>query len=374
MHPGRSASILSGPAGGVVGMVETATAAGFDKLIGFDMGGTSTDVCHYAGAFERAFETEVAGVRMRAPMMRIHTVAAGGGSILQFDGARYRVGPESAGARPGPASYANDGPLCVTDCNVMLGRIQADYFPRVFGPSADQPLDVAVVKEKFAQLSRQISQATGKQQSEQEIAGGFLAIAVENMANAIKRISVQRGYDVAEYTLCCFGGAGGQHACLVADALAIRRVFLHPFAGVLSAYGMGLADLRQIHERSVEQMLEQSLLPGLLRIRDELQQQAERDLLQQGADRSQLTAQSRLHCRYAGSDTGLALELGELQQIIEAFEQQHRQSFGFIAREKAIIVQAIEVEVIALNPPPALAKLANPRISNKIADGSGTWN
>ncbi|MCK4708620.1 MAG: hydantoinase/oxoprolinase family protein, partial [Gammaproteobacteria bacterium] len=209
-------AILSGPAGGVVGMVETATAAGFEKLIGFDMGGTSTDVCHYAGEFERAFETEVAGVRMRAPMMRIHTVAAGGGSILQFDGSRYRVGPESAGAKPGPASYGNNGPLTVTDCNVMLGKIQHDYFPKVFGPDANQPLDVEVVQQKFEQLALQIEQATGKRQSKQQIAAGFLSIAIENMANAIKQISVQGGYDVVEYTLCCFGGAGGQHACLVA--------------------------------------------------------------------------------------------------------------------------------------------------------------
>ena len=347
-------AILSGPAGGVVGMVETATAAGFDKLIGFDMGGTSTDVCHYAGEFERAFDTEVAGVRMRAPMMRIHTVAAGGGSILQFDGARYRVGPESAGASPGPASYGNQGPLCVTDCNVMLGRIQADYFPRVFGPNADQPLDIAVVRQRFAQMAQQISTATGKAQSEQEIASGFLAIAVENMANAIKRISVQRGYDVAEYTLCCFGGAGGQHACLVADALAIKRVFLHPFAGVLSAYGMGLADLRQIHERSIEQLLEPGLMVDLVQIRDELKHHGEQDLLQQGASATQLTAEARLHCRYRGSDTNLAVTLGDLPQVIQAFEQQHRQSFGFIARDKAIIVQALEVEVIAVNPPPEL--------------------
>ncbi|MDJ0833708.1 MAG: hydantoinase B/oxoprolinase family protein [Gammaproteobacteria bacterium] len=348
-------AILSGPAGGVVGMVETATAAGFDKLIGFDMGGTSTDVCHYAGEFERAFDTEVAGVRMRAPMMRIHTVAAGGGSILQFDGARNRVGPESAGANPGPASYGNQGPLCVTDCNVMLGRIQADYFPRVFGANADQPLDVAVVRDKFAQMAQQIVQATGKDQSEVEIASGFLAIAVENMANAIKRISVQRGYDIAEYTLCCFGGAGGQHACLVADALAIKRVFLHPFAGVLSAYGMGLADLRQIHERSVEQLLEQALMPELRQIRDQLTRQGEQDLLQQGARPEQLTAEARVHCRYQGSDTNLAVTLSDLSEVVSAFERQHRQSFGFIARDKAIIVQALEVEVIAINPPPELA-------------------
>ena len=289
-------AILSGPAGGVVGMVETATSAGFDKLIGFDMGGTSTDVCHYAGEFERTFETEVAGVRMRAPMMRIHTVAAGGGSILQFDGSRFRVGPQSAGANPGPACYGNNGPLCVTDCNVMLGKIQADYFPKVFGAGSDQPLDADAVHHKFAELALQIELATGKKSSEQEIASGFLSIAIENMANAIKQISVQRGYDVAEYTLCCFGGAGGQHACLVADGLSIKSIFLHPFAGVLSAYGMGLADLRQIHESSVEQTLKPALIKFLQSVSGKLAERGRNDLLQQGASSDQLLTVSKLHC------------------------------------------------------------------------------
>ncbi|MCW8890928.1 MAG: 5-oxoprolinase, partial [Sedimenticola sp.] len=237
-------AILSGPAGGVVGMVRTAEAAGFDKLIGFDMGGTSTDVSHYAGEYERAFETQVAGIRLRAPMMLIHTVAAGGGSMLQFDGSRFRVGPESAGANPGPACYRNGGPLTVTDCNVMLGKLQPDHFPRVFGPEADQPLDVAIVRQKFSEMTEQINQATDDRRTPEQVAEGFLAIAVENMANAIKRISVQRGYDVSEYTLCCFGGAGGQHACLVADSLGMKRIYLHPYSGVLSAFGMGLADRR----------------------------------------------------------------------------------------------------------------------------------
>ncbi len=352
-------AILSGPAGGVVGMVETATAAGFDQLIGFDMGGTSTDVCHFAGEFERAFDTEVAGVRMRAPMMRIHTVAAGGGSILQFDGARYRVGPESAGANPGPACYGNGGPLCVTDCNVMLGKIQPDFFPALFGEDGQQPLEVVQVQQQFSQLAEDIFEATGKRPDEQQVAAGFLAIAIENMANAIKQISVQRGYDVAEYTLCCFGGAGGQHACLVADALAIKRVFLHPFSGVLSAYGMGLADLNQIHERSVELPLEQGIMAQMETLRQQCLEQGRGDLLQQGARAAQLKSISKLHCHYAGSDTSLPVAFGEVAAMKAEFEAQHRQAFGFILPHKALIVQSIEVEVIAHNPPPQLRQPDN---------------
>ena len=241
--------IVSGPAGGVVGAVRTAAMAGFERIIGFDMGGTSTDVSHYAGEYERTFETLVAGVRMRAPMMQIHTVAAGGGSILFFDGSRYRVGPESTGAAPGPASYRRGGPLAVTDANVMLGRVQPDYFPKVFGPNGDEPLDYHTVKRRFEALAARIRAETGDNRSAEEVAEGFLTIAVDNMANAIREISVRRGYDVTRYTLCAFGGAGGQHVCRIADALGMKSVFLHPFAGVLSAYGMGLADLRAVRER-----------------------------------------------------------------------------------------------------------------------------
>ncbi len=242
-------AILSGPAGGVVGMVKTAQLAGHDRLIGFDMGGTSTDVCHYAGTYERSFETEVAGVRMRAPMMNIHTVAAGGGSILTFRDGRFQVGPDSAGADPGPACYRRGGPLTVTDCNVMLGKLQPDHFPAVFGPHADEKLDADVVRKKFEALAQEIAEATGEEpRTPEAIAEGFLRIAVENMANAIKKISVQRGYDVTKYTLQCFGGAGGQHACLVADALGMETVFVHPLAGVLSAYGMGLAEIRAMRK------------------------------------------------------------------------------------------------------------------------------
>src|SRR5579871_670157 len=247
-------SILSGPAGGVVGAVETGRAAGFEKLIGFDMGGTSTDVSHYAGTYERAFETRVAGVRLRAPIMQINTVAAGGGSILTFDGRRFRAGPESAGANPGPASYGKGGPLTVTDANLMVGRLHADFFPRLFGPGGDQPLDTGAVTAKFADLAR----AAGR--SAEEVADGFLRVANENMANAIKEISVQRGYDVTEYALCAFGGAGGQHACAVADHLGMRTIFIHPLAGVLSAFGIGLADCRVLREAAIERPLEAAVL------------------------------------------------------------------------------------------------------------------
>ncbi|MDY7021346.1 MAG: hydantoinase/oxoprolinase family protein, partial [Cyanobacteriota bacterium] len=239
-------SILSGPAGGIVGAVQTSLQAGFDQIISFDMGGTSTDVAHYNGEYEREFETEIAGVRMRVPMMAIHTVAAGGGSIVRFDGSRYRVGPESAGANPGPACYRKGGPLTVTDCNVMLGKIQPEFFPKVFGNEGNLALEGEIVRQKFNELATEINVKTGDNRTSEEVATGFLAIAVENMANAIKKISLQRGYDVSNYTLCCFGGAGGQHACLIADTLGIQQVFIHPYAGVLSAYGMGLADIRAI--------------------------------------------------------------------------------------------------------------------------------
>lgn len=352
-------AILSGPAGGVVGMVETATAAGFNKLIGFDMGGTSTDVCHYAGEFERAFETEVAGVRMRAPMMRIHTVAAGGGSILKFDGSRFRVGPDSAGANPGPSSYGNNGPLSVTDCNVMLGKIQPDFFPKVFGSDAKQALNVKVVKKQFSKLADDIEFATQQRPNEFDIASGFLAIAIDNMANAIKQISVQRGYDVADYTLCCFGGAGGQHACLVADALAIKQIFLHPYSGVLSAYGMGLADLRQIHERSIEKNLDTSLIDTLKELSAELSELGINDLLNQGAQKEQLSSVVKVHCHYEGSDTNLAVTFSSLQQITHDFERVHRQAFGFISSDKALVVRSLEVEMIASNPAPRIKKTSN---------------
>ncbi|TVO74228.1 hydantoinase B/oxoprolinase family protein [Sedimenticola selenatireducens] len=350
-------AILSGPAGGVVGMVRTAEAAGFDKLIGFDMGGTSTDVSHYAGEYERAFETQVAGIRLRAPMMLIHTVAAGGGSMLQFDGSRFRVGPESAGANPGPACYRNGGPLTVTDCNVMLGKLQPDHFPRVFGPEADQPLDVDIVRQKFSAMAEQINQATGDQRTPEQVAEGFLAIAVENMANAIKRISVQRGYDVSEYTLCCFGGAGGQHACLVADSLGMKRIYLHPYSGVLSAFGMGLADRRLMRDQAVEASLEPDLMAELKRGLEALEAEGVAEMRVQGVAYSAIRCEQKLHLRYQGSDTALLVNFANLEKIQAEFEQAHQQRFGFTSPEKTLVVEAIQVEIIGAGEQPDLSSV-----------------
>ena len=341
-------AILSGPAGGIVGAVETAGQAGFDKIISFDMGGTSTDVAHYDGAYERAFETLVAGVRMRAPMMLIHTVAAGGGSICFFDGARYRVGPESAGADPGPASYRRGGPLCVTDCNVMLGTLQPEFFPHVFGSGQDEPLDAATVREKFTELAAEVREATGDERTPTEVAAGFLKIAVENMANAIKKISVQRGYDVTGYTLNCFGGAGGQHACLVADALGMTTVLIHPFAGVLSAYGMGLADIRALREKAVEATLDDALMPELTAVLDDLAAQAEAELREQDIPGERIEVIRRAHIRYEGSDTPHAIEFGTPQEMTARFEAAHHRIYGFIMPEKRLIVEAAAVEGIGV--------------------------
>ena len=339
-------SILSGPAGGIVGAAQTAHMAGFDKIIGFDMGGTSTDVAHYDGEYERAFETLVAGVRMRAPMMNIHTVAAGGGSILHFDGSRYRVGPDSAGANPGPACYRRGGPLCVTDANVMLGKVQAEFFPRVFGPNADEALDDEVVREKFAAMAAEIEAATGDSRSPVEVADGFLKIAVDNMANAIKQISVQRGYDVTNYTLNCFGGAGGQHACLVADALGMTKVFVHPFAGVLSAYGMGLAEQRIIRERAVEKTLSDDLVAELEAAIEELAVEGRNEIESQGVAADEISSIAKVHLRYEGTDTALIVDFATMKDMVAAFEAAHMQQFGFIAPEKSNIVEALTVEVI----------------------------
>ena len=345
---GRDA-ILSGPAGGIVGSARTAQMAGFDRVIGFDMGGTSTDVSHFDGEFERSFETVIGGVRMRAPMMRIHTVAAGGGSRLFFDGSRYRVGPESAGADPGPACYRRGGPLTVTDCNVMLGKLQPAFFPHVFGPDGDQPLDDAVVRSEFAALAAEIREATGDRRTAVEVADGFLRIAVENMANAIKQVSVQRGYDVTRYTLNCFGGAGGQHACLVADALGMRRVMIHPLAGVLSAYGMGLADLTTIRELSVDAPLDDALLPLLERRLEALEQEGRRELQEQGADPDAMRVQRKLQLRYRGTDTTLLVDYTGTRALRASFEQIHRRQFGFVMPGKVLVVAAAVVEVEAVS-------------------------
>ena len=341
-------AILSGPAGGIVGAVETAAQAGFDRIISFDMGGTSTDVAHYDGEYERAFETLVAGVRMRAPMMMIHTVAAGGGSICFFDGSRYRVGPESAGANPGPACYRRGGPLTVTDCNVMLGKLQPDFFPNVFGPNQDEPLDADVVRQKFEALAQEIQTATGDHRSPVEVADGYLKIAVENMANAIKKISVQRGYDVTGYTLNCFGGAGGQHACLVADALGMTKVLIHPFAGVLSAYGMGLADIRALRERAVEATLEDGAMAGLNSTLDTLGAEAAEELTRQGIADAQIEVLCRAHLRYEGTDTPHLIDVGTQAEMQKRFEDAHRQRYGFIMPEKALIIEAAAVEAIGM--------------------------
>ncbi|HTD06024.1 hydantoinase B/oxoprolinase family protein, partial [Undibacterium sp.] len=339
-------SILSGPAGGIVGMVRTAQTAGFDKIIGFDMGGTSTDVSHYAGEFEREFETQVAGVRMRAPMMSIHTVAAGGGSILHFDGTRYRVGPDSAGANPGPASYRRGGQLAVTDCNVMLGKIQPRYFPKVFGPNADQSLDRDAVVQKFTEMAAQIERATGKRSSPEEVAEGFIEIAVGNMANAIKFISVQRGHDVTEYTLTTFGGAGGQHACLVADALGMTRVFAHPFAGVLSAYGMGLADQTAMREQAMELPLEGSAVPQLQTELNHLSAQASADLLAQGVPADRLQVKQRVHLRYDGTDSVIVVGMDQLANMVKQFETAYKKRYSFLMPDKVLVIEAISVEAI----------------------------
>jgi 5-oxoprolinase (ATP-hydrolysing) len=339
-------AILSGPAGGIVGAVRTAEMGGFDKIIGFDMGGTSTDVSHYAGEYERSFETVVAGVRMRAPMMHIHTVAAGGGSICSFDGARYRVGPESAGANPGPACYRRGGPLTVTDCNVMLGKLQPRFFPRVFGPGGDEPLDAAMVEQKFAALGEEIARATGNRRTPMAVAEGFLKIAVENMANAIKQISIQRGHDVTEYTLCCFGGAGGQHACLVADALGMKRVYIHPFAGVLSAYGMGLADLRTLREQALEKRLAEAIMPELQAELERLAADGVAEMHAQGIAPPQITVLRKAHVKYEGTDTPLVVPYGTATEIAAGFAAAHRQRYGFVMAEQPLVVEAVAVEVV----------------------------
>ena len=340
-------AILSGPAGGIVGMARTAGLAGHDKVIGFDMGGTSTDVSHYAGEFEREFETQVAGVRMRAPMMSIHTVAAGGGSILGFDGARFRVGPESAGANPGPASYRRGGPLAVTDANVMVGKIQPAHFPKVFGHAANEALDGDAVAQKFGDLATQ----TGR--SAEDVAHGFIQIAVQQMANAIKKISVARGYDVTRYTLQCFGGAGGQHACLVADALGMTRVFVHPLAGVLSAYGMGLADQNVIREQAVETKLVPDALAGIEAALEQLATTARTELERQQVGAGTAVVHRRVHVRYEGSDSALIVPFGSLAEITAAFENAYRQRFAFLMQGKGLVVEAVSVEAVVPGDAPA---------------------
>ncbi|MDX1200011.1 5-oxoprolinase (ATP-hydrolysing) [Sinorhizobium medicae] len=346
MFQGKDA-ILSGPAGGVVGLARTGEAAGFDRVIGFDMGGTSTDVAHFDGEYERAFETEVAGVRVRAPMMLIHTVAAGGGSILHFDGGRFRVGPDSAGANPGPACYRNGGPLAVTDANVMLGKLPPEHFPAIFGPEQNQPLDVETVRERFAALAAEI----GDGRSPEDVADGFIRIAVANMVEAIKKISVSRGYDVTRYALNCFGGAGGQHACLVADALGMKSILLHPMSGLLSAYGMGLADIRATRQKALGVALDEAAPNAILELGHKLQSECLVELEAQGIARERIRTHLRAHIRYAGTDTVLPVEAAFPDQDDQArlrrdFEHLHKRRFGFIAENKALMIDAVEVETV----------------------------
>ncbi|MCE0505319.1 hydantoinase B/oxoprolinase family protein [Roseivivax sp. GX 12232] len=355
---GRDA-ILSGPAGGVVGMARTGQIAGEDRVIGFDMGGTSTDVAHFDGSFERAFETQVAGVRMRAPMLRVHTVAAGGGSILHAEPGRFRVGPDSAGADPGPACYRRGGPLTVTDANVMLGKLNADYFPAIFGTGQDQPLDRAAVAEKFAEIAK----AEGK--SPEEVAEGFLRIAVENMANAIKKISVQRGYDVTRYLLNAFGGAGGQHACLVADALGMTKVLVHPLSGLLSAYGIGLARVTEARQRALETELSEAHRAGIETALEELSSEVATELAAQGVAEEGRSLTPRLHLRYAGTDTAIPVAWdGDIAKARAAFETAHEAEFGFTAPDSTLVIEAAEIEGQAAEP------AADPEPSGHLSEGA----
>ncbi|MFD0557305.1 hydantoinase B/oxoprolinase family protein [Stackebrandtia endophytica] len=336
-------AIMSGPAGGIVGMARTAQAAGIDRVIGFDMGGTSTDVSRFAGEFEREFDTQVAGIRLRAPMMSIHTVAAGGGSILYYDGSRFRVGPQSAGAVPGPTAYRRGGPLTVTDANIRLGRIQSAYFPRVFGPTGDQPLDHELVAEKFTELAAEIDDG----RSGEDVAEGFRRIAVSNMAEAIKKISVQRGHDVTKYTLAAFGGAGGQHACAVADELGMTSVFVHPHSGVLSALGMGLADVTATREIATEAPFDAAGLELAKRQARELTDEAVDELTTQGIDAANLTGTHRAHLKYAGTDTTVSVEIGDMDDMITEFTDRYRQMFSFLMPERDIVIEAVAVEMVS---------------------------
>ncbi|MDB9516763.1 hydantoinase B/oxoprolinase family protein [Roseofilum reptotaenium CS-1145] len=340
-------SILSGPAGGIVGAVQTSSQGGFEKIITFDMGGTSTDVAHYNGEYERQFDTEIAGVRVRSPMMAIHTVAAGGSSVVFFDGSRYRVGPDSAGANPGPVCYRRGGPLTITDCNVLLGKLNPRFFPAVFGSQGNLPLDGDRVREQFQSLAQEIQKKTGDLRTAEQVATGFIAIAIENMANAIKKISLQRGYDVSGYILCCFGGAGGQHACQLADTLGIRQIVIHPYAGVLSAYGMGLADIRIMREQTLEEELTDGVMVELQdRVIPQLVKDVQAELSGQSGDREEIVV--KLHLKYEGSDTPLLVNFSDssLESLKQEFEDQHQQRYGFTLTQKPLVVDMVSVEIV----------------------------
>ncbi|MFG2513860.1 hydantoinase B/oxoprolinase family protein [Streptomyces sp. NPDC048584] len=350
-------AILSGPAGGIVGMARMSQLAGHDRVIGFDMGGTSTDVSHFAGEYERVFTTRIAGVRLRAPMLDIHTVAAGGGSVLHFDGSRYRVGPDSAGAAPGPACYRRGGPLAVTDANVMLGRIQPAHFPAVFGPDGDQPLDDGLVRERFTALAHEIRDRTGDDRTPEQVAEGYLRIAVADIAGAVKRISVQKGHDVTRYALTTFGGAGGQHACMVADSLGIRTVLVPPMAGVLSALGIGLADTTAMREQSVEALLEPASMPGVHTTAAGLEAAARAELLAEDVPEDRIEVTHRAQLRYDGTDTTLTVELTDPATMRRTFEERHRATYSFTL-DRPIVVEALSVEATGLTEPPDLSVLA----------------
>lgn len=356
-------SILSGPAGGIIGAVKTSARAGFNKIIGFDMGGTSTDVSHYCGEYERILDTELAGVRFRAPMMAINTVAAGGGSILHFDGQRYRVGPDSAGAEPGPVSYRRGGPLTITDCNVMVGKLQGAFFPQIFGKDGNLPLNDSLVREKFERLRKTIVTQTADNRELEEIAEGFIAIAVNKMANAIKKISISRGYDVSDYTLCCFGGAGGQHACMLAEALGIKRIFLHPYAGVLSAYGIGLADTRLIKERAIEAHLSLELISQLENVIEELAIEGRSQILAQDISSDKIEIIAKVLVRYSGTDSPLLVTYGQLERIKAEFENLYRARYGYIMSNRSLMVEAVILEVIGLSDELLPAHSNSPRYS-----------
>ncbi|MET7383550.1 hydantoinase B/oxoprolinase family protein [Streptomyces sp. NPDC005526] len=364
-------AILSGPAGGIVGMARMSQLAGYDRVIGFDMGGTSTDVSHFAGEYERVFTTQIAGVRLRSPMLDIHTVAAGGGSVLHFDGSRYRVGPDSAGAVPGPACYRGGGPLAVTDANVMLGRIQPAHFPAVFGPGGDQPLDEPLVRERFTALAGEIRERTGDDRTPEQVAEGYLQIAVANIANAVKRISVQKGHDVTRYALTTFGGAGGQHACMVADSLGIRTVLVPPMAGVLSALGIGLADTTAMREQSVEAPLEPASMPGVLKTADDLEGAARAELLAEDVPPDRVRVTRRAQLRYDGTDTTLTVELTEPDAMKHAFEERHRATYSF-ALDRPVVVEALSVEATGITDPPDLSALAPYRAAAGRSAGAET--
>jgi 5-oxoprolinase (ATP-hydrolysing) len=372
LFQGRDA-ILSGPAGGVVGAVKTARMAGFERVIGFDMGGTSTDVFHCDGEFERTLETEVAGVRMRAPMMHIHTVAAGGGSILRFESGRFRVGPASAGAAPGPVSYRHGGPLTVTDANLMVGKILPDYFPCIFGPGQDQPLDREAVEVGFAALSRQVGEGP------ERVADGFIAVAVENMVNAIKKISVVRGHDVTQYILSSFGGAGGQHACMIADRLGMETVLIHPLSGVLSAYGMGLADIRAVRIRAVAVPLSAESTKELAGLTRELERDVLAELTGQGLTKSAVTLSARAHLRYDGTDTALPVSYLSCEKMHSAFEALHRKRFGFVYEGRPVAIEALEVEGLGggadiAEPDRPVSQAASRAASHTRFFSGGAWH